>query len=178
MTPFSMCLLLGIVCLSFAGICLSQQAKKRILNFPRNRLAGMILTACAWIWVGIELYRHPVDLLAFFSPTTTLCLALVCIPLSWVLLENLLSIRALGGLLMLWPMPVILAIREHDSLWRLIPITLGYIHLILGMIFVFYPWTGRVICEWLAERKPRLQMAVLHTVLGIMIFFAAIVLSI
>lgn len=177
MTPFSMCLLLSLVSFGFAAVCFAPQGERLILRFPRSAIAGYLLTTLAWIWVGVTLYLQPVDLLAFFSPRTTLLIALACIPLSWVLLSNLLSIRALGGLMMLWPMPVILATRGHDSVWRLIPISLGYLHLVLGMILVFYPWTGRVICEWLAERHPRIEMAIVHVFLGLALLIAAVTLS-
>lgn len=127
-------------------------APRAVRALPRARILGRALSAACWIWVTAELWFHPIDFLAFLSPTMVLTLGVICIPLSWILLENLLCARAVGGLLMLWPMPVILAVRDQVTAWRLVPVTLGYVCLTFGMFVVFYPWLMRVVCDRLAER--------------------------
>lgn len=162
----ALCCLMGGCFLALGGVLLSPWGRRLVGRFSRHALTGYILSAIAWLWVGLELYFRPVDLLAFVSPGKTLCLALALIPASWFLLSNLLPVRALGGLFMLWPMPVILAVRSDPSLWRLVPVVLGYIHLCFGMIFVFHPWTLRVICDRLVERPRVLQVVGLFYVLA------------
>ena len=117
---------------------------------PRANKTGAVLATLCWAWVAAELTLHPIDFLAFLKPSYIIALCVICVPLSWVLLRNLLCPRAIGGLLMLWPMPVILAVRDFETAWRLVPITLGYISLTAGMFAVFYPWMVRVFCEKLS----------------------------
>lgn len=173
----ALCCLMGGIFLAVGGVLLSPLAARVVRAFPRHQVTGYVLSAIAWLWVGLELYFRPVDLLAFVSPGKTLCVALVLIPVSWVLLSNLLTVRALGGLLMLWPLPVILAVRSDPSLWRLVPVIIGYVHLILGMIFVFHPWTLRVLCERVGDSPKGLQLlGVLYSLAGLLMIFAAFML--
>ncbi len=124
----------------------SPHATKSLVRLPRERLLGMVLSTLCWGWIAAELTLHPIDMIPF-SATTILAICAICVPLSWVLLENLLCARAIGGLMMLWPMPVILAVREFVTPWRLVPVSIGYVSLTLGMIIVFHPWTFRVFCD-------------------------------
>ncbi len=117
-----------------------------IQKLPRAKYLGIVLSAVCWAWVVIELTCHPIDMIPF-STRTIQIIGIFCIPFSWVLLRNLLCARAVGGLMMLWPMPVFLAVREQVTLWRLVPVVIGYISLIAGMITVFHPWTFRVVCD-------------------------------
>lgn len=131
---------------------------EHVRRLPRAKFLGIALSTLCWAWVGIGLWRHPVDLLAFLTPGRLLCLTVLCAVLSPVLLNNLLCARAIGGLLMLWPMPIILAVRDQVTLWRLVPVVIGYASLTSGMFVVFYPWLLRVVCNWLADH-PRLRQS-------------------
>lgn len=138
--------------LALAAVLAAPKAPEWLKGFPRARVTGCVLTALAWAWAAAGLILHPVDFLAFLTPAMTVVLAAVCIPLTWTLLGNLLAVRGAGALMMLWPMPVMLAVREDVSAWRLLPVSVGYLSLTLGMVLVFHPWTGRVLCEGLARR--------------------------
>lgn len=126
---------------------------EKIDKLPRAKIPGVILTLICWTWVTLGLLLHPIDLLAFLTPTTTIIGGIVCAVASCLLLENLLCARAVGGLMMLWPMPVIVAVRDQITLWRLIPVSVGYVSLTLGMFIVFYPWIFRKICSRLVAHK-------------------------
>ncbi len=134
----------------FGVALLLPQAPRGLLAFPKMYKVGCVLSATAWIWTALQLGLHPIDFLAFLTPTVLVVGTLVCVPLTWYLLENLLSVRGLGALLMLFPMPVLIAVREDVSAWRLLPVSVSYAALTLGMVLVFHPWTGRVLCEKLA----------------------------
>ncbi len=149
-------LTLAVLLAGVGGFLLHTAAPHAGRALPRARLLGRSLSALCWGWVTLELWFHPIDFLAFLSPTMVVVLGVVCIPLTWVLLENLLCARALGGLMMLWPMPVILALRDYQTAWRLVPITLGYVSLTFGMFVVFHPWFLRVLCNKVAE-LPRVR---------------------
>ena len=140
-------------------------AATQVRRLPRAPLLGIALSTLCWVWVGLGLWLHPVDLLAFLTPARLLILTVLCAILSPVLLQNLLCARAVGGLLMLWPMPVILAVRDQITLWRLVPVTLGYASLTFGMFIVFYPWLLRVVCDRLADH-PRLRQGLAGLLLG------------
>lgn len=147
-------------CLAALGVLLLLPgAADRTRAFPRAKLPGILLTLLCWAWVTVTLIRQPLGLLPFLTPATTLLLGIGCAAGSCLFLQNLLCARAVGGLLMLWPMPVIVAVRDQLTLWRLVPVTLGYISLTLGMFIVFYPWIFRVICENLSLH-PRGRRAV------------------
>lgn len=120
---------------------------------PRARITGAVLSSVCWLWAGVWLWQHPIDFLAFLTPPVVVVGTVVCALLSLVLLQNLLCARAIGGLLMLWPMPVIVAVRDQLTNWRLVPISIGYVSLTLGMFIVFYPWIFRVGCEKVAEDR-------------------------
>lgn len=170
----ALCMLMGSLFFGLGLLLLSPWGARAVDAFPRSRFSGYLLSTLAWVWVGVELYLRPVDLLAFVSPKASLGVALILIPISWVLLSNLLSVRALGGLLMLWPMPVILAVRSDPSLWRLVPVIVGYVHLVLGMVFVFHPWTLRVLCQGGALRVGILKLVGMsYALIGCLMIFAA-----
>ena len=148
-------LLAGVLALLGAWLLLPAAATQ-VCRLPRAPILGGVLSTLCWLWVGLGLWLHPVDLLAFLTPARILLLTALCALLSPVLLSNLLCARAIGGLMMLWPMPVILAVRDQLTLWRLVPVTLGYASLTCGMFIVFYPWIFRVGCQWIAKH-PRLR---------------------
>ena len=149
---FKVLILAGVLLLCGIALLLPK-AQDAVAKLPRHRLGGIVLTCLAMAWACWTLTIHPIDFLAFLSPTKILIGGLILTPLICIFLENLLCARALGGIMMLWPMPVILATRDYVSCLRLIPITIGYISLTLGMIAVFHPWTVRVVCEYLSENK-------------------------
>lgn len=144
---------LAVALLACGGFLLSPASTRAVAALPRARRLGLALSALCWVWVAAQLAIHPIDFLAFLTPFRTVVGAAVCLALTWALLGNLLCARAIGGLLMLWPMPVILAVREQVTLWREVPVVLGYLSLTFGMVVVFYPWVFRLCCEALSERR-------------------------
>lgn len=138
---------------AFGCFLFAPGAGAAVARLPRARALGWGLSALCWAWVAAQLTLHPIDFLAFLTPARTIVGAAVCLALTWALLGNLLCARAIGGLLMLWPMPVILAVREQVTLWREVPVVLGYLSLTFGMVVVFYPWVFRLCCEALSERR-------------------------
>ncbi len=158
------CLAIGLM--GSGAFLLTGSAAAIIEKLPRAKILGALLSTLCWAWIAAELTLHPIDMIPF-SSTTILILCTLCVPLSYILLSNLLCARAIGGLMMLWPMPVILLVRDFITLWRLVPIIIGYISLTLGMFIVFYPWWLRVFCETLAaHKKLRQSIAGLFLLLG------------
>lgn len=153
----SLCLLAaGLI--GCAGALIIPASAAHLSRLPRAKIPGILLTLLCWAWVTVSLINQPLGLLPFLTPTTTLIGGIGCAAASCILLRNLLCARAIGGLMMLWPMPVIVAVREYLTAWRLVPVTIGYISLTFGMFIVFYPWIFRVCCDRLTGH-PRLRAA-------------------
>lgn len=154
------CYLLGSVCVSVgAWGAVAPASFSRLLNaFPRNRLAGCVLSAVAWLWAAYALWGMGLDILEpykkFIPP-----LALVCIPLTWFWLDNLLSCRALGGILTLFPYGLLHVARIHESPWRLVVVSVAYLCIVKGMILLLYPWKLRQVIVWLTQRPALFRAA-------------------
>lgn len=138
---------LAVALLACGGFLLHPASPRLVGKLPRAYAVGVVLSAICWIWVMAQLLLFPIDFLAFLTPMRVIVGGIACMVLTWLLLDNLLCARAIGGLLMLWPMPVILAVREQVTLWREVPVVVGYLSLTFGMTVVFYPWIFRKLCE-------------------------------
>ena len=110
--------------------------------FPRHRLAGMILTAIAVVWVAVLLVDVATGQWERFRPVIY-----VAAPVSYFLitkyLDELLAPRALGGILLLLAAPILDAARWHPSPLRLVVTVLTYIGIVWGMILVLSPYRFR-----------------------------------
>ena len=161
-------LLLGALLLIKGVFVLVAQAQAAQLakGFARNVLAGRILATLAWVWAGWALYFMPLELLQPIRPWIPL-LVLVCIPLSWVWMAELLSCRALGGLFALFPCPLLLAARECASPLRLALVIFAYIAIVIGMWLILYPYYLRRWLVWCVAEPMRMRIAgVLGAALG------------
>jgi len=144
---------LGLVCVLFGGVVLLCPFNaSRVLNaFPRNAVSGYVLCVIAWVWAGYAAYMTDID---FINPYKYLLpfLVLVCIPLTWFWMGNLLPCRAFGGILTLFPYRLFLVARSHPSLWRLVLVVFAYIAIIMGMAYLLYPWKLRRQIVWVTAR--------------------------
>jgi hypothetical protein len=153
MTLSSWCYLLGLVCVVLGGgAALAPAAVSRFYTaLPRSRTAGYVLSAVAWAWAGYALWSMGLDFLEPFKRYIPLAV-LVCIPLTWFWMENLLPCRAVGGLLTLFPYDLLHAARVHPSAGRLVVVSLAYLCIVAGMVLLLYPWKMRQATAWLAAR--------------------------
>ena len=101
-----------------------KEATRFLLAFPRNRIAGQVLCAAAWLWtayeidtIGIEVFDRIVRRLWFFQsdiPGMVWILAIILTVLTCLWMENLLTLRALSALFMLFPAELFPAVRLCD----------------------------------------------------------------
>jgi hypothetical protein len=153
-------LLLGIL-LGAGGIFIlaaRTPATRAARGFARNIWAGRLLATAAWIWSGWALQTMPLEILTPVKQWIPL-LVLVAIPLSWYWMADLLSCRALGGLLVLVPCPLLQAARHDPSAWRLAVVGLTYLGIIVGMWLLLYPYHLRRWLEWSAAHPVRMLTA-------------------
>lgn len=163
-----------------------QMATRFLLAFPRNRAAAQGLCAAAWLWtayeidtIGIEVFDRIVRRLWFFSsdiPGMVWILAIILTVLTCLWMENLLSLRALCALFMLFPAELFPAVRMCNTSWRLTLVVFAYVCAVIGMVGMFYPWHLRRLLTWRATKPARviafgatyLAIGALFVVLGVL----------
>lgn len=147
------CYLLGLICVALgASAAFAPAGFSRLLAaFPRHTVAGYALSTIAWLWAAYALWHMGLDILEPYKKFIPF-LTLVCIPLTWFWLDNLLPCRALGGILCLFPYELLHVARTHPSPWRLVLVTFAYLCIIKGMTLLLYPWKLRQASAWLTAR--------------------------
>jgi hypothetical protein len=152
-------LLLGVVLLvkGLFTLAAREPATRMTRAFSRHVWAGRVLSTLAWIWAGWALYSMPLELLVPIRKAIPL-LTLAAIPLTWYWMPELLSCRALGGLMTLFPHPLLLAVRAHPSAWRLTLVILAYTSIVAGMTLILYPYYLRRALDWFAARPERMRL--------------------
>ena len=144
-----------------------QLAARLLAAFPRNRIAGQVLCAAAWLWtayevdtIGIEVFDRIVRRLWFFQadiPGMVWILAIVLTVLTCLWMENLLPLRALSALFMLFPAELFPAVRLCNTSWRLTLVVFAYVCAVTGMIGMFYPWHLRRAITWRVAKPARVM---------------------
>lgn len=169
MTLSVWCYFLGGLMLAegLASVIAPKITSKLYRAFPRNVWAGWILCAVAWIWSGHAVNAMGID---FLLPYRTLIsiLSVVCIFLTCWWLDNLLSCRAWGGILCLFPYELLHVARVHLSPWRLVVVSLTYLLIVWGMVLILYPWKMRDLITWITATPTRLRtVSALEAAVGI-----------
>lgn len=154
------CYLLGLILILLGGsVALAPAPLSRFYNaLPRHAVAGYVLSTLAWLWAGYALWTMNIDFLMPFRNYIPIAV-LVCIPLTWFWLDNLLPCRALGGLLCLFPYELLHAARVHASPWRLVVVTVAYLCIVKGMVLLLYPWKMRQATVWFTARPGLFRLA-------------------
>ncbi len=110
--------------------------------FPRSKWPGWILTALCVAWVSWVVYHAALGRFEGVKPVIPV-LAVVVFAAIVGFLDELLSPRALGGVLLLLADPVLDGIRWADSSWRFIPALIAYAWVIIGCAWMLHPWLFR-----------------------------------
>ena len=139
-------------------------ARRGIAAFPRHVLTGRLLALIAMAWGTYELFQMPMGFLDAWKPVLW-----GLAPVSYVLiiffLDELLPVRALGGLLLLAPTPMLDAARWHPSPWRFVIIALAFAWVIWGMVLVVTPFRLRQAAAFWIATDGRCRLAGLLGVL-------------
>lgn len=122
-------------------------------RFPRNRVAGCCLATVALLWVVRALFNAQFNWVDEHRR-----LIYILTPVAWVMvlffMDELLAPRALGGLFLLAPMPILDAAFMETSPWRLIMVSLAYLLAIVGMVLVWSPYMFRkTVARWMTAPK-------------------------
>jgi len=154
-------------------------ALKGLRAFPRNWVAGIVLTAICVPWFAL-LFRYNVPFLWMQDKQEFLSLAALALffPIIWYM-KDLLAVRALGCFLLLFGCPVRDAALWHQPDWARW-IVMGWIYLlvVIGIILVLYPWRFRRWVErCLAPPSKRNVVAILGMVTGLLLIISGLVLK-
>ncbi len=164
-------LITGIVFMLLHLPCIikPQLAQKALKAFPRNKIMGGVITTISLIWAAYLLNQTPLgkfdvikDYLMIATP--------VVIGLVIYFMDELLAARALGGLLILIPAPILTATRTSDSPLRLILVVIAYIMVIAGIIFILNPYKLRNLIAKLFDSDSSIKIiGISGTIIGILL---------
>lgn len=126
--------------------------------FPRHRALGLILTAIALVWSAV--FVNDMNLGGFSKYKNLLY---IITPVTYYLivqyLDDLLAARALGGLLMLYPVIMVDAARWITTPDRFVLVITAYAFVITGIWLTLSPFKFRIWSGFVAER-PALRLAI------------------
>jgi hypothetical protein len=137
-------LILGLLALGggFIAVRAPEAVRRGLERYPRSVWPGRVLLAVDMTWAAWAI--NQMHLGGFDAWKVHLIwLAPILIIAGCVYLDELLSVRALGGLLLLAAGPMLNAARWHPSPWRLVIPILAYLWIIAGLFFVLEPWWFR-----------------------------------
>ena len=152
-------LLTGALLLLLGGLALVQPraAEKSLLAFPRSRAwgLGLLLGAAAWAFYLVA----TIDLGEFDKFRR---MALYVIPVATILtalyVEELLSARALGMLVLLAAEPLLESAFLRPEGSRLLLVTFTYIAIVFAMFWIGMPYVLRDQLRWIAATPARLRI--------------------
>ena len=157
----------------------SARAARFLTRFPRHVWAGRILCALGWLgtaWevdtIGIDVFDRIVRrfwFLSFDVPGAVWIWAVVLTVLTCWWMANLLPIRGVAALFMLFPAELFPSIRLCETPWRLALVVFAYLCASAGMFAMFYPWRVRQFWAYLAAAPRRVwYYAVAHLAWGLL----------
>jgi len=150
---------LGVVLLFLHGYVVAVPAKARVIaeKFPRSVWTGRILATIAFLWAAWLVYELPLGGFEHLKKWLFVVTPVV-IGVSFVYMKDLLAPRAAGGLMLLYPAPVMALARLHDSPLSIVMSVVCYLIVIKGMIFVMSPWVFRKSVERIFTSDARLRV--------------------
>lgn len=111
-------------------------------SFPRSSVAAWLLTGVDLAWSSWLLFHMPMERFDQYKP-----LLYILTPVAFLLIvyfmDDLLAPRALGGLFLLIPAPLLAAARWQPSPWRLVVVVLAFLLAIKGTLLVLNPYLFR-----------------------------------
>ena len=153
-------ILTGLLLLALGGAALAQPAaaQRWLRAFPRSRGWGtaLLLAAAAWSWLLIK----NIDLGEFSNWRDRL---LILIPvaafLTWKFVDELLSARALGMLVLLAAEPLLEAAFLRPEASRLWLVSFVYLAILAAMFWIGMPYVLRDQIGWITKSESRWRAA-------------------
>jgi len=121
--------------------------------FPRHVWAGRILAAVDIIWSAWLLVQ-----MKFAWVDAHQMMVYAAVPVAYILVilfvDDLLAARALGGFILLAPLPILESAFVHPSASRLIMTSFAYLLVIFGIVLVWSPFKWRKWTERWINQAP------------------------
>lgn len=147
-----------LVAYGLFAVARPSRASQALVAFPRNRIAGAVLCAVGWFWTAYELDTIGIEIFDRFLkafPFELWLLACVLTVLTCWWMADLLPIRGVAALFMLFPAELFPVIRLEETSWRLALVVFAYLCAATGMFGMFYPWRIRQALAWIASSPLR-----------------------
>lgn len=157
----------GLVMLRFPGA-----VRAGLLAFPRSRWPGRILTAVCVCWIAWVISHAALGRFEGLKPLVPVA-ALLLFAAVVMFLDELLSPRALGGLLLLLANPVLNGVRWVDSPWRIAAVLIAYAWVLIGCAWVLHPWLFRKMADPVTRSESRFRTVAWLKALGGAVLLAA-----
>lgn len=160
MTLWFFILGLPLVVYGLMSLVCTDLTAKALIAFPRNKIAGWILCAAGWFFTAYECDTIGIDIFDSILkqfPGEVWILATVLTVLTCAWMENLLPIRGVCALFMLFPAELFPMIRLCETEWRLALSIFAYTCAVIGMFGMFYPWHIRRAIAWRAASPFRMR---------------------
>jgi len=125
--------------------------------FPRSKWPGWILTAIGVFWVSWVVSHAALGRFEGLKPLIPVLAVVGFGAIVWFL-DELLSPRALGGLLLLVANPVLNGVRWADSAWRFVPAAIAYAWVVAGCALMLHPWLFRRVVEKVLPSEKAIRM--------------------
>ena len=174
--PCMMSLALGIaaVMLGLPAVLVTRKALEFFRRLYRNAMAGRLLTVIDMLWVGALLLGTFWGGFESYKQLTYIAVP-VAIVLICLYVDELLMPRALGGLFLLIPAPVLAVFRWEKSPCRYVLIVLAYLLVLAGFALVMNPYVYRKTLEQLGKSPLRFRAAgIVMTLFGVILIGLAI----
>ena len=142
-------LLLGLPLVAFGAVSAASREKARSFAqwFETSRIVAIVLTIVAWFWTARELDMIGIDVFDMVTkrfPGELWILAAVLSYLTIIWMPKNLGVRALTGLLMLFPASLFRVTRlflpESGVGTVHVFVVFAYVCAVIGMYGMFYPW--------------------------------------
>jgi len=141
-----------ILVINLIGVFAPDMMIRGAKALPRNQLSGWLLAALNLFWVAWIVHHAFLGRFEFLKP-----FIYIAAPAGFLLIvffmDELLTARMLGGLLLLIANPVLIAARWNPTPWRLVMTVLAYIWVIAGITFVLSPFRFRQFIEFVTKRE-------------------------
>ena len=154
--------LLGI---GLIGFLQPQRLHEWLDRFPRQRIAAILLTVINVIWVTWLLLETPLGRFEGWKPALFLLSPATLLAVIFFM-DELLSPRMWGGLLILLAVPILDAARWHESGLRLLLTVVVYVWVVWSMILMLSPYRFRHTVEWCWPQPRRACVLGVFTIAG------------
>lgn len=161
-----------------AGLAVPVRAARFWKAFPRDKVAGWILTVIAMAWTSLWLPVMLGDFVPALAPGLLPYIQIffiVAVIATGFALNNLLACRAAGLIMVLVPAPLLSAAQWNVSPWRLPVIVTAYAIAVAGMFVVSRPWYLRDAITYANATPKRTRLfSAAFALLGVLLAICAI----